>query len=457
MSSIFNLPQFKSYSKQWEARQAELITRAGYYDGSIYKKARDQFWTLGAQVNGKIRPLFLPFARAVDVDAGIIGSGWEFPEDDPKAEVWCQARDVLFDNSDWDTQGVLFIHYGAMYGVSGLRVSDSPIVTIVPADPTRFMLVYSGVYNKEPVMCLWVEKRLDDDGKEYEYAEVITDTTISTYKAGELFGYDGRDPMYENTIGKVPVFECLHINDGTPLGECTYQKAVVLLNELNDMASRLLEIIKRHADPQTVITGAEPSDLQRGSDIAWFLPAGADAQFVASAIDIPGVLSFIQEIKTGVHDALPELSFDELKKAGQVATATLELQLMELVIKIKRCRPNYDRALVYAMQLAGVAAKQIGDASISPLDDPELILDAHRNILPDSEMDEVQLEKARWDTVNAAVNNGNGIPLETALIEIMDWQPKQLTNLGVQKAAAILNAQEDIAPVDPATNQPMSQ
>jgi len=43
------------------------------------------------------------------------------------------------------------------------------------------------------------------------------------------------------------------------------------------------------------------------------------------------------------------------------------------------------------------------------------------------------------------------------LIEIMDWQPKQLTNLGVQKAAAILNAQEDIAPVDPATNQPMSQ
>ncbi len=457
MNSIFSLEQFKPFAKQWEERQAELITRAGYYDGSAYRKARDQFWTLGAQVNGKIRPLFLPFARAVDVDAGIIAGGWEFPDDDPKYQVWEDARDALFDNSDWDVNGVLFVHYGAMYGVSGLRVSDFPTVTVTPADPTRFMLVYNGVYSKSPAMCFWVEKRTDESGKEYEYAEVITDTTISTYKDGLLFGYDGREPIYENTIGKVPVFECVHINDGTPLGECTYQKAIVLLNELNDMASRLLDIIKRHADPQTVITGAEPSDLQRGSDVAWFLPSGADAKFVASSVDIAGVLSFIQEIKIGVHDALPELSFDELRKAGQVATATLELQLMELVIKIKRCRPNYDRALVYAMQLAGAAAGRVGDGAIAPLNDPELILDSDRSILPESEMDEALLEKAWWDVVNTAVNNGNGIPLETALIEIMDWTPKQLQTMGTQKAAQILNSQEDVTPTDPMTGEAMAQ
>jgi len=407
MSSVFNLPQFKPYKKQWDARQKELSARGGYYDGSIYQKTKDNFWFLGPKANGGIKPLFLPFARAVDVDAGIIPSGWSFPKEDPRSKTWQPARDALFDASKWDTNGVLFVHYGAVYGVSGLRVSDNGSVIVSPADPTRFMLVYSGLYSDRPDMAFWIETRTGDDGKLYEYAEVITAQTITTFKAGEPFGYDGRDAVMENTQGRIPIVECVHINDGTDLGECTYQKAITLLDETNDMATRLLSIIKRHDEPQTVIAGAEPTDLQRGSDIAWFLPAGASAEFLASDIDINGVLEFIREIKSGVHEALPELSFDELKKAGQVATQTLELQLMELILKIKRTRPNYDRAMVEAMQIAGVAAKRLGLSEIAPLDDPQLILDAERPILPIMPKDAIDLEMAQIELENMRRGAGN--------------------------------------------------
>lgn len=421
MTSIFNLPQYKPLKSRWDARKKELLTRAGYYDGTIYQRTRDNFWFLGGRVNGEIKPLFLPFARAVDTDCGLIGGGWDFSQDESKYQIWKDAQDVLFDVSKWDTNGVLFVHYGAVNGVTGLRVSDAGGKVIVsPADPTRFMLVYGGmldngnIYSDSPEMALWIEDRVGADGNKYEYAEVITPQTITTYRAGEPFGYGQNTSEYANTQGVIPIVESLHINDGTELGECTYQKAITLLNETNDMATRLSSIIKKHDEPQTIVTGADPSDLKRGSDVAWFLPADAKAEFAVSNIDIQGVLEFIREIKMGVHDALPELSFDELKKASQIATQTLELQLMELIIKVKRVRPNYDRALSDAMRLAGAAAERLGISEIAPLNDPALMLDPNRPILPvmpkdkiELELAEIELENARRGSQNQEGINGN--------------------------------------------------
>ena len=407
MPSIFDHQDFKKYRNAWDARQKELTYRGGYYDGSIYKKTRDGLWFLGPKANGSVKPLFLPFARAVDIDAGSIPSGWEFPKTEAKADVWSKARDALFDASKWDTNGVLFVHYGAKYGVSGLRVSDyNNKVIVSPADPTRFMLIYGDMYSSEPTMALWIEYRVDENNKRYEYAEVITPATISTYKDGESYAYGTAEVVYANPQKRIPIVECVHINDGTELGECTYQKAIVLLNEVNDMATRLSETIKKNEEPQTVITGADPADLQRGSDWAWFLMnPEASAQFLVPQIDIEGVLSFIKEIKVGVHDALPELSFDELRKAGQIATQTIELQLIEFVIKVQLTRPNYDRALTEAMKIAGAAAKRLNLPAIAPLDDPELILDKKRPVLPVMPKDAIDLEMAQIELQNMRAGN----------------------------------------------------
>jgi hypothetical protein len=398
--SIFNLDEFKPYRSAWDVRLKELTYRASYYDGSIYGRTKEGvLWTMGPRVAKEIKPLFLPLSRSVDIDAGIIPGGWTFPPDDPKYQAWTDAKDTLFDMSAWDVNGVLFVHYGAMYGVSGLRVSSLPgVVMVQPANPTCFMIF--------DTFALWVETR-DYEGECYEYAEVITAETIRTFKDGEPYGYDGREAEYPNELGFIPLTECTHINDGTPLGECTYQKSIPMLNEVNEMSTRLADIIRKNADPQWVASGAEPSDLQRGSDYMWFMPAGASVDAAVPTIDIAGVLEFIREIKEGVKESLPELSFDDIRKAGQIATATLEIQLMELIIKVKRTRPNYDRCLTTAMKMAGVAGIAMGVDALSPLYDPELILDANRPILPVLPKDKIDMEIAQIELDNMRAAQGN--------------------------------------------------
>ena len=118
----------------------------------------------GTESQRKREAALLPFARAVDIDAGVNPEWMGVSQRQrQKADAWSKARDALFDVSKWDTNGVLFVHYGAKYGVSGLRVSDyNNEVVVSPADPTRFMLIYEDMYSSKPTMALWIENRKDE-------------------------------------------------------------------------------------------------------------------------------------------------------------------------------------------------------------------------------------------------------------------------------------------------------
>lgn len=133
-----------------------------------------------------------------------------------------------------------------------------------------------------------------------------------------------------------------------------------------------------------------------------FYLKGGDVKAIVASIDIGGVLEFIKEIAAEVKDSLPELAFDELRKKDQIATATLELQLMELVIKINRSRPNYDAALEQAMRLAGYAGQQMGLPNLAPLATEVIDIEPNRQVIPldeitkiDIELKELELEQAR--------------------------------------------------------------
>jgi hypothetical protein len=393
-SSIWEVEEFKPYRARWLSRSQELARRKSYYDGSVYLKWRDLLGWLAPRVYRQIKPLYLPLARAVDVDAGIIPGGWYFEDDAPDA--WAKGRDTLFDWSRWNTEGVLYIHYGAMYGVSGLKIVDRRAekrVQVLPIDPACFLLIESGQYDPAPSLALWVETRTDPTGASFEYAEVVSAEAIRTFKNGQAFGFDERDPEYKNELGFVPFVQVKHLNVGDELGEATYQKAIPMLDEVNKLASNLSEIIKKHTEPQWAAFGAEPGDLVKSGDNIWFfsLPE-AKLQPVVANVDIPGVLDFIREIRDQVFGSLAELAFDELRKKDQIATATLELQLMELVLKIKRVRPNYDQGLADALRMAARAAASMGVRDLSALDDEELEFDQARPVLPLDPETEMRLE-----------------------------------------------------------------
>lgn len=395
INSIFDLDEYEPFRERWEMRIRELKRRESYYDGSIYNKVKhDLVQLVGSyadQLYRGVKPLYLPLARAVDIDVGIIPGGWTLSED--ASDDQREAMDTIFDWSRWGVDGVLYVHYGAQTGVSGLKVSDlrkRGRVVIKPVDPLRFMLV-QGAFEDTPEMSFYVEMRTDGMGNDFEYAEVITKEVIRTYRNGQPEGYS-LEPEYPNEVGFVPYVEVRHIETGRAFGECTFQKAIPVLDEVNQLASYLADIIAKHAEPQWAVIGAEASDLFKSGDSVWFIPVGGKAEPLVARIDISGVLAFIQEIAANVKEALPELSFDDLREKSQIATATLELQLMELVLKIKRCRPNYDSGLVQALQMAGMAALTMGIGELGVLADDDLEINPKRAILPLDPMTAIELE-----------------------------------------------------------------
>lgn len=419
ISRIFDLDEYKPYKNAWESRYKTLELRQSYYDGSVYRRVRKQIARMGMlgpgveKLYAGIKPLYLPLSRAVDVDAGIIPGDWVLDEMVP--ENLAEAMAQIFAWSKWNTDGVLYVHYGAEMGVSGLKISDlreQKKVIIKPVDPQRFMLVASNDYDATPGMSIYLETRMDAED-DYEYAEVVTPDEIRTYRNAESYGFGDRDPVTPNELGFVPYVEVRHIETGKSLGECTFQKAIDLLDEVNQLASYLADIIKKHAEPQWAAFGVDPSDLVKSGDKVWFFPGKAtDAKPLVAQIDIAGVLAFIQEIAKNVDGALPELAFDELKSKTQIATATLELQLLELVLKIKRCRPNYDDGLTQALRLAGRAGQSMGLPDIAVLDNDVLAFDEKRPVLPLDPVTEMELEQMQINLErerSLVINEGMGL------------------------------------------------
>lgn len=406
MAKLFELPEFEPYARQWQVRTDELLRRRSYYDGSVYKQTMNLMsGSLRARMEQRIRPLYLPLARAVDTDVGIIPGGWAWPDSDDMEGVteadidrWAAARRQVFDWSGWRTEGVLYVHYGAETGVSVLRVSDlreAGQVQLAPVDPATVMLVENGQYDIVPRMAFVLQTRMLN-GEMAEYAEVITPETVRTYADGLPVSIDGRPSEYPNELGFVPFVEIEHKKTGRPLGECTYQIAIPMLDEVNAIATDLAKNIKQHGDPQWVVIGAEASNLVHSGDNVWFIsnPQG-DAKPVVAQIDISGALAFIEAVASNMEASLPELAFDELKGKDQIATATIELQLMELVLKIMRCRPNYDQGLIDALRLCGRAAAGMGGlGDIAVLDDERLAFDADRPVLPQDRLDQIRVEEA---------------------------------------------------------------
>lgn len=419
---LFANSEFEHLADRWTIRQQNLAYRAAYYDGTIYRNVRDRFTALG-QLQAMLGPrlyrgtkaLFLMLSRAVDVDVGIIPGDWAFDDDAPQA--WEDATKQIFAWSDWEREGPLYVHYGAQYGLVGLKVcdlNDIKRIKLEVLDPSCFMLSRESTYAMGNTQAIILENRQWANGTIYEYAEVITADWIRTFADGQPYGFDGRPEAYPNPQGALPVIEVKHLHTGNELGECTYQKAIPLLDEVNELASYLADIIRKHAEAQWVMIGAEESEMTKSGDNVWFIPQGGDAKALVAQIDVAGVLAFVQEVRKQVEDALPETAFGELKSKTQIATATLEIQLMELVLKVKRTRPNYDHGLCDGLRLAGRSAKRMGLSNLAVLDDELLAFDKKRPVLPLDKKTELELEQLELALEAQRAISGQAEPAQTA-------------------------------------------
>lgn len=406
MASIFELDEFKVHEGRWLARAQAFRVRRAYYDGSVYQSAWGALGWLRGRLGGAVRGLYLPCARAVNLDSGIVPGGWATEGAAP-----AQLAEV-FGWSDWSIMGPLFVHYGALYGNVVLRVSDvrgAGRVVICPVRPEHVLLVRAGLYGREAVMALCVQ-RVEVDGRSVEYAEVVEARRVRTFIEGEAAGVDGRPASYDNALGFVPFVEVRHIDGGDELGACAFQDALNLLDAVNEVATDLAEIVKKHAKPKWAVLGADESDLSNEDDI-WTFPQGSDVKVLVPGIDVTGVLKFLQDTRMQVERSIPELAFDEIISKYNLATATVELQLAELVLLIRRVRPNYDRGLEMALgmaarALAGMGVSGYGELAAVRFDDGRAVLPVDRRATLELELLEAQIAAAKRGGQDATNDRG---------------------------------------------------
>ncbi len=390
--SIFGLPEFKPYGGRFLARVNTFSLLRRYYNGNVYESAE---FKRQYRLYGETKSLLSFLARAVDLDVALIPGvmdPWALGEDTPAATLTAQQQ--LYEWSSWPITSDDWIEDGATCGEAFLKIVDLPgMVQLQRLKPELCMLTsHLDPATQQVVdLALIVDKAaLDAAGETYEYAEAITPMQIRTYRNGDPWGYDGNPDRYDNPLGFVPVVAAQ--NDS----QCrsTFDKCLPQLDSVNELASFITNIIGQNAAPQWVVIGAEQSNLEKSSKLLWDLPAGADVKAVVPVIDIPGALLFIQELKAETKANLPELAFDDLRAKAQIATETLEVQLVELDAKIWKMRRRYDQSLIRAHQMAALAAGLTGVQGLGPLLLPHK-MDFKRPVRPISEMEQIALENAR--------------------------------------------------------------
>lgn len=410
-STIFALPEFKPYTNRFNARLVKFSRLRRYYDGTIYA---DTNFKLAHKLYAETKSLFAFLARAVDLDAALVPGvmdPWEMKDDTPAAVL--DAQQTLYEWSGWATGSDDWLEDGATLGEAALKIvpqAEGRTIQMQRLKPEHLLLERQHMdmeTGRRGEIGLIVDRSYTmPDGSQAEYAEVITPSQVRTYLNGVPFGFHGNPDRYENPLGFVPVVVTKNDAECRP----TFAKSMAVLASVNELASYVADIIGRHAEPQYVASGVEPSELTRSGDNVWFLPAGSVEALLAS-IDIEGALAFIEAIKVETKSNLPELAFDDLRSKDQIATETLQVQLIELDAKIWKMRRRYDAGLVTAHMMAAIAGQIYGIRELGPLLQRHG-MDYKRPVRPISRMDEIRLAEAELALEMAqAVGSGEGMTI----------------------------------------------
>ena len=374
--------------------------------------------------------------------------------------------------SNWNAKRLLTTINSAALGDAFIVVVDSPRAGkayMQVRRPSEFTSIDWDDFGHVK-RCVIEYKTQDDDGKAYDFKQVIEHPSVwggkftryTTYRDGKLYAYpenvqDGqKTAQWEVPYDFVPVVHIPFKDVGEGWGALGYSATIPKIDAANSLASLLNTQIGKTVNPILLVYGLQSGGVtittgDEGQDEIPMLyspksPTESRIEPLVTTLDLTGALALLDAQLANIAQDLPELRMSEAMRSGLSGEA-LGRAFSDVAARINAVRGNHDSGLVRAHQMAIAIAGASGyDPAFRGFDLNSFksgLLDhgiGDRPILPTSASEAVDTRGKQWDQVTKAVTAG--MPLETALREIMGWEDDDLAQMDKDQQAGFITDNE---------------
>ncbi len=493
----FSLSAFESGGDEFARRENRLLRYAVFealVDGTAFTD--QHVWSIGAKTQlglyRHIRPVFNPSYRLVEFYRSVIWGGaldlhraekGAIPirfgykgelENSIRAQICKIWRD-----SNWPIVKGIVTQYGATYGDVGIRIVDDPEkrrVTLEVVHPRDIVSVERDIYGHikgyviERIVSLGdksVVYREEAIREKDEMGRNTSGVIFRTYKDGELYAWNGIAAEWREDYGFVPFVLIQHNNVGEAWGWSELHPGWRKFIELDDMASKLHDQIRKTVHPMLLANFAsaeirktkrvqyKESDATAESpqpgreELPILFVDRPDARLMPILAELP-IGEVVEEINNMIREFerdYPELQMDIWRIERDTSALALSRVRKRVERKVLERRENYDNALTRALQMALSIARMRGyykDIDLEAYDNGQLDfwVDSERPVFDIDESEFVERKLRFWQ----AVATGSSVVPPDVVLEDMGWGAERLETLGRARLASIALEQEDVVP-----------
>jgi hypothetical protein len=457
----------------FEARRMRYTLYWAYYENSAYRTLIHK-WSHSYKIQfglyKHIRSIYNPAYRLGEfwkthiwggrLDAGA-GDGKFIETAIPiitENEKLRPALATLWRNSNWQVRKDTCALWGSVLGDVGIKVIDDPdrkkvylkivhpgSIKSVSLDP--FGNVKSYVIEEErpdpnnPGKSVVYREEADRDGENVVYS------TFLNNKPYVWNDKEDAEPRWTEPYGFIPLVLVQHNDVGLEWGWSEFHSAHSKFREVDDIASKLSDQIRKMVDSPWLLSGVQNPKKQKATidttdntpttpetsreEIPiFYAPIGADAKPLVANLDIAAATEHVREILKILEQDYPELSLDIHNVQGDVSGRALRVHQQPVARKVDERRPSYDDALVRVQQMAVAIGgfRQYDGFDGFDLDSyGQGLLDhqiGERSVFAKDPIDDLENEKFFWETAKQAKDNG--IPL-LVFLEQHGWTKEQIT------------------------------
>lgn len=415
-------------------------------------------------------------ALDIDRERGALNSG-AIPIDTDNEQLRLSIA-TLWKASKWQANKTLYGRFGSVLGDVMIEVVDDPSksqVYLQVQHPGGYSSIIRDAmgnvksYQKD-------EKRADPrptakDGDQVQYTLKVSragvDVVYETLLDDKPYAWNNIASKWVEPYGFIPLVAVQHIDIGVGYGASELSPGLPKLREVDDIASKLHDQIRKLVDAPWLFTGVSNDDEQtdpssdtatapqkgREEITAFYGPIGADAKALVADLDIAAVSERIERMIAELERDYPELRADISSSSGTGSGRALRVARQAVTTKINERRVAYDAGLIAAMQMAIAIGGMRGypgydgfDLSSYDRGDLDMSIPERPVYAPDP-LDDIEILTAFWSGAKSA-RDAAGDEAFYMYLEDNGWDESKIARLrsAIEQKAREMQAQMQANP-----------